>query len=267
MWKNKVVIITGSSIGIGRRLAIEIGRRGGSLVINARNKPRLLKSCDDLMSKGYTVSACQGDISRYEDCVRIINHTIKTYGKIDVLFNNAAITGIGNLEDINPLVFKSIIDINLLGTVYMTKLALPYIKQSRGSILFVGSQAGIHGLGNYSAYCCSKKAMVGLVESLRKEVYNTGIHIGLAYVGFTENDPEKTFLNKDGILTSNPERIRIKPEPANKVALQLMRMIERRKKVSSFTLLGKLNAFINRISPNIVHRVILHAYIKDQNRA
>ena len=264
MWKDKVVVITGSSIGIGRRLAIEIGKKGGKVVINARKKNRLNKTCEDLKTKGLNISACPGDISKYEDCVKIIEHSINIYGKLDVLINNAGINVEGTIEEINPDIFRQVVDVLFLGSVYMSKAAIPYIKKTKGSILFVGSLAGIHGFGNYSAYCSSKMALTALTESFRMEMHKTGVHIGLAYVGFTENDPEKTLLNKDGLIMPHPPRTMAKQKSVTKVAHQLMRMIERRKSRSAFTLLGKLNAIVNRISPSIVHRILLISYKKGQ---
>jgi len=264
MWKDKVVIITGSSIGIGRRLAIEIGKRGGKVVINARNKSRLNNTYEDMKAQGLNISACPGDISKYENCAKIIDHSIKTYGKLDVLINNAGINVEATLEGINPDIFRQVMDVFFLGSVYMAKAALPYIRKAKGSILFVGSLAGIHGFGNYSAYCSSKMALTALTEALRMEMHKTGVHIGLAYVGFTENDPEKTLLNKDGLIMPPPTRIMAKQNSVTKVALQLMRMIERRKSKSAFTLLGKLNAIVNRISPSIVHQILLNSYKKYQ---
>lgn len=258
-----MVIITGSSKGIGRSLAIEIGKRGGKVVINARNKDLLDIACASMKDQDFDVSACEGDISQYDDCVEIIEHTLKVYGKLDILVNNAGINAIASLEEIRPDVFKKVMDVNFLGSVYMTQAALPYIRQAKGSILFVGSVAGVHGIGNNAAYCSSKMALTALVESLLMELHQSGVHIGLAYVGFAENSPEKTFLDKDGLVIPEPRRTRIKPEPVEKVAFQLMRMIERREFKSSFTLLGKITAIMNRISPFIVHRIIRNAYIKE----
>ncbi len=265
MWNEKVVIITGSSIGIGRSLAFEIGEKGAKLVINARNKLRLNKTLEEFKSKGLEVTACSADISEYEDCMKIIDHTVNTYGKIDVLINNAGISAEGTLEETKPEVFKQIIDVNFLGSVYMTKAALPYIKQTKGSVLFVGSLAGIHGIGNYSAYCSSKMALTAVVESIRKEVHKTGVHIGIAYVGFTENDKEKTYFNKDGFLSELPKRKHIKERPVKDVALQLISMIEKRRYKTVFTFLGKLNIFLNRIFPGLVHQILLKTYLKNRN--
>jgi len=264
MWKEKVVIITGSSIGIGFSLATEIGKKGAKVVINARNKNRLDKSFENLKTQGFDISACAGDISKYEDCEKIIKHTINTFGKLDILINNAGITAEATLEEMKPEIFKQIIDVNFIGSVFMAKVALPYIKQTKGSILFIGSVAGINGLGNYSAYCSSKMALNALVESLRKETHKTDIHIGLANIGFTENDPQKTHYDKNGNLTALPSRNSIKQTPVKKVAHQIIKMIEKRKSKSNFTFLGKLNAIVNRISPTLVHKILLNVYLKNK---
>ena len=264
MWKNKVVIITGSSIGIGFSLATEISKKGAKVILNARNKDRLYNSFTNLKAQNFDISACAGDISKYKDCKKIIEHTISNYGKLDILINNAGITAEATLEEMKPEIFKQVVDVNFLGSVFMAKAALPYIKQSKGSILFIGSVAGIHGLGNYSAYCSSKMALKAVVESLRKETYKTGIHIGLANIGFTENDSQKTHYDKNGNITALPSRKTIKQVPVKTVAHQIIKMIEKRKFKSSFTFLGKLNAIINRISPLLVHKILLAVYLKNR---
>lgn len=255
MWNDKVVLITGSSIGIGRGLATEIGKRGGKIVLNARNAERLLKTCDELRHQGITTTAYAGDISDYDECAKIVAHAIKEYGKLDVLINNAGISTQASLEEISPELFRKVVDINYMGAVSMTKLAIPYLKMTKGSVLFLGSVAGIHGLGNFSAYSSTKMALTALTESLSKEMHRHGVHVGIAYVGFTQNDPEKTMYDKDGMLIPQPPRS-FRQEPINVVALRLMKMIEKRKLKSVFTPLGKLNSFLNRISPCLVHYIL-----------
>ena len=262
MWNDKVVLITGSRRGIGRHLANEIGKQGGKVVLNARNKNRLEETATQLKAQGLDVAFFPGDISDHEICTKIIGQTIAAYGKLDVLINNAGISAQGSVEELHPDVFRQIMDVNFMGAVYMTQAALPHIKQTGGSILFIGSLAGIHGIGNHAAYCCSKMALTALVESMRIELHQAPVHIGLAYVGFTENDPEKTLLDKNGRAIPQLARNGIKQMPAQQVARQLMRMVERRQPQATFTMLGKLNAFINRISPTVVHRILLNAYSK-----
>ncbi|NQU52340.1 MAG: SDR family oxidoreductase [Bacteroidetes bacterium] len=263
MWKDKVVIITGSSLGIGKKLAIEIGNKGGKIVLNARNKERLKAFENELKSCGIRAISYSGDISKNEDCVALFNYTISKFNRVDILINNAGIASVGNIEEVKPDVFQKVIDVNLMGSVFMTKAVLPEIKQNRGSIMFIGSIAGIHGLPAYSSYSCSKMALTAFAESLKIELNNTGVHVGLAYLGFTENDPKKTFLDQNGKLVPQPARNKIKQVPVGRVAFRIMKMIEKRKFKSTFTLLGKLNNFLNRINPYLVHQILLSQYQKN----
>lgn len=257
MWKDKVVIITGSSMGIGKKLALEIGNKGGKIVLNARNKERLAAIESELNNAGIETISFAGDISKNEDCVALYNYTISKFKRVDILINNAGIASIGSIEEIHPDVFKNVVDVNLLGSVYMSKAVLPEIKKNKGSILFIGSIAGIHGLPDYSSYSCSKMALTALAESLKIELHNTGVHVGLAYLGFTENDPKKTFLDPNGSLISLPSRSQVKQEPVEKVVRRIIKMIEKRKFKSTFSFLGKVNNLVNRINPNIVHHILL----------
>ena len=98
---------------------------------------------------------------------------------------------------------------NLLGVVNMTKAILPEIEKD-GTVFFMGSVAGIHGIGDYAPYSCSKMALTSLAESLRIEFSGTKLHIGIAYVGFTENDEQKTFIDGSGKTIKVPSRNSVK---------------------------------------------------------
>ena len=95
-----------------------------------------------------------GDVSKYEDCQQIIVQTLTQYGKIDVLINNAGLASQTMIQDIDPSVFQSIFNVNVMGTVFMTKAALPALIETKGSVLFIGSVAGIHGIGG--VFCILK---------------------------------------------------------------------------------------------------------------
>lgn len=261
-WKNKVVIITGSSIGIGRNIAEQITALHGKVVLNARNESRLSKAVDAMKSEGKDVFGVAGDVSKYEDCQNIVAQTLTHYGKVDVLINNAGLASQTEIKDIDPAVFQSIFNVNVMGTVFMTKAALPALKETGGSALFIGSVAGIHGIGGYAAYSSSKMALKGITESLRIELHDSNVHIGLAYVGFTENDPEKKFLDKEGNSVSLPSRSNVKQEPVSKVALRLIRMIENRTDHSVFSPIGKTTYWVHRFAPWILKRILLNAFKK-----
>ena len=266
MWENKVVLITGSSMGIGKNLALALGHKGAKIVLNGRNKERLLELHKEFEGLGIKSIAIAGDISVYDDCVDIINTIISEYGQIDVLVNNAGIATMSGFETMNPEIFKKVIDVNLNGSVFITKAALPFIKKTKGSILFIGSIAGIHGIPEYSAYSCSKMALTALVESLQIEMKYTGIYIGHAYVGFTENDPDKTFLTQSGSTEALPSRDKVKQMPVKDLVAGLITMIEKRKSETTFTFIGKLNKIVNRISPKLVHQILHIRYRREQKQ-
>lgn len=262
-WKNKVVIITGSSRGIGWEVANQLLRSGARVVINSRNNETLQTNYLELKSKGYPVLALPGDISNYNECAAIVKNTIDHLGKIDVLINNAGLSAESNsFDSININVFQKLVQVNFLGSVNMTKAALPFIKQSEGSILFISSLAGLHGLGNYSAYCSSKMALTGFAESLRIEMKSQKVHIGIAYVGFTQNDNDKTVLDRNGNLIPQKVILNVKPKPVHIVANQLIRMIEKRKDKRIFTGKGFLLLFLSRFFPSLLNLILLKLYKK-----
>lgn len=261
--KDKTIIITGSSMGIGKTMARMMGQQGARIVLNARNKTRLEKCRKELADEGLKVTAIAGDVSYVEDCDRLVKHAIDTYGQLDVLINNAGISMEGTVEELDPTVFKKVMDVNFLGSVYPTKSALPQLRKTGGSVIFIGSAAGIRGLPKFASYSASKMALTALAESLKIELTGSGVHVGLAYVGFTENDPEKTIYDKDGKLIPQPNRSKIKAEPPQKVAERIIRMINNRTFKQVFTPLGRLNAVVNRFAPSLGEMILRKNYLKD----
>lgn len=262
IWNDKVVLITGSSQGIGKEVARQFAGKGARIMLNARNEIRLNKALEKFKAEGFSVAACAGDVSDFADCTKIVESAISQFGKIDVLINNAGLATMSSIAETSPEVFRKIIDVNLNGSVFMTRAALPYLIKTKGSVVFIGSVAGIHGIPDYSAYSSSKMALNAVAESLRIELSNTGVHVGLIQVGFTENDPKKTFLNNKGEEVPLPSRNTIKQQAVNKVAAKIIKSIEKRRFKTTFTVLGKINAIVNRVFPYLVHLILLRSYKK-----
>lgn len=261
-FENKVAIITGSRMGIGKYLAIKLGEMGAKLVINARNAEALNITKEELQQKGYEVIAVPGDVSDKEDCKKLIDETIKTFGKIDILINNAGLSGKGKLEDCDVKVFENLVNVNILGSVYTTKFALPYLKESQGSLILVSSLAGINGLPYFSAYSLSKMALTALGESLKLELHKTGVHVGIAYVGFTENDPDKQVYNDQGKLEVLPKRNNVKVRSVDKTVTSIIKQIQKRKFKDIHSGLGKINYFFSKFCPKIIEFVLLKSMKK-----
>ena len=264
--KNKVIIITGSSIGIGRKMAELLVAQGAKVVLNARNENRLLKVAKEFEKEGHQVLAVAGDVSKSEDCKRIVEETIKQFGQLDGLINNAGISTEGEVGELDENIFRKIMEVNYLGSVYPTQAALPFLRKTKGSVIFVSSVAGIRGIPGYAVYSSSKMALTALAESLKIEEKQSGVHVGIAYVGFTENDAQKTIYDSNGKIIPQPARPGMKAEPVEVVAGRIIKMIERRQFKNVFTLLGKLNHFVNRLFPSLGDFILSRNYYKNTSK-
>src|ERR1700733_10159577 len=174
--KDKIVIITGASSGIGKSLAVEFAKRGANLVLGARQYVTLCEITQGLEQQ-YNIKAIavQCDVTIEEDCAHLIKQTLVTFSKIDVLINNAGISMRALFNDTSVEVLKKVMDVNFWGTVYCTKYALPEILKTKGSVVGVSSIAGYKGLPGRTGYSASKFAMNGFLDALRVENLNTGI--------------------------------------------------------------------------------------------
>jgi short-subunit dehydrogenase len=260
--KNKVVIITGSSRGIGLALAKALAKEGALIVLNGRNKERLNAAKAEVDQYGSKTIAVSCDIGKKEGSELLVNQTVETFGRIDVLMNNAGLAMEGKIEDTDLRVFEQVIHTNLLGVLYPTQAALPYIKKTKGSIIFTGSIAGFMGLPEYSAYSASKMALTAITQSLRIELANTGVHIGIVYVGFAENDAEKTFLNSKGETEKMPIREGFKRMPLETVAQHFIGVIKNRKRQKILSGIGLGTSFMHRFFPALFEKLMTRRYMK-----
>ncbi|MCB9283271.1 MAG: SDR family NAD(P)-dependent oxidoreductase [Lewinellaceae bacterium] len=247
--KDKVVIITGSNMGIGKAIARHLGALGASVVLNGRDAERLSQACDQLREEGMEVSGFPADIADPESCRQLIAHAVKKYGHLDILINNAAISAKGFFEDTRPEVFKQSVDVNILGAMYATREALPHIKATKGQILFISGLAGLRGMPFQGTYCMTKMAQTALAESLRAELYHSGVHAGIVYVGITKNDPTKKVVFNDGTWRPLPERTHRFASTQDRVAKVVTRALERRRFKTTVGWDGKMYLYVSRFAP------------------
>ncbi|MEL6675769.1 MAG: SDR family oxidoreductase [Bacteroidota bacterium] len=251
-WKNKVAIITGSSMGIGFALARQILEGGGSVVINGRNPQKLQAAKAALEQHGFQPLAVAADISVWEDCERLIQETVSHFGRLDILINNAGVATRGSVENMTHEVMAKVLTVNINGCVFPTKAALPHLISSQGSVSFVSSIASFYGLPFNSVYAASKRALGTFAEALRIESKQAGLHVGVAYVGFTENDPKKVVMDADGKPIYLPNREGIKKQTPDQVASIILRMIRRRKAQVVLSPMGKGLYLASRLFPGLI---------------
>lgn len=255
--QGKVAIITGSSRGIGKAIAIEMARNGACIVLNGRNQVRLIETETELRKIHNNILSVCCDVSTIQGGQLLISEAINFFGRIDILVNNVGVSMRGNFADLNPEVFKTIFQSNVLGAVYPTIPAIKYLRQTKGSIVFISSLAGIRGLPGLSAYCSSKMALRALAESIRIEEAKHKLHVGLIYVGYTEIDREKVTIATDGSEIILEPREGKEVQTKESVAKAVVQNISKRRFITVLTTIGKLNAFLQPRFPLLVERFIL----------
>lgn len=263
--KNKVVIITGASSGIGQALAFEFGNQGAKIVITGRNEENLLKTKEALQRANIEVSAIVCDSSSEEQTNSMILQTVKTYGQIDLLINNAGISMRSMFEKVNLNVLKQVMDINFWGTVYACHAALPYLKQTKGGIIGISSIAGYRGLPVRTGYSASKFAMNGFLEALRTELLDTGVHVLTACPGFTASNIRNASLVGDGSKAGNSMREEGKMMSAEEVAYLIRKAYQAKKKTLVLTFQGKLTVFLNKWMNGWMDRLVYNTLKKEKD--
>jgi 3-dehydrosphinganine reductase len=183
---NKLVLITGGSSGIGLNLAFQLAEKGASVFILARRQDLLDSAVLEIRKHANNnqqkFGAILADVSEPKQLAEKINGFISEFGVPDILINSAGVTRPGEFVEQDIEYFRWMIDINYLGTVYVTKLIVPgMIKRSSGHIINISSIAGFIGGYGYSAYCGSKFALSGFSEALRSELSGHNIRISVVY--------------------------------------------------------------------------------------
>jgi short-subunit dehydrogenase len=265
-FKNKVVLITGASSGIGKACAEEFARQGANLVLAARQYVTLCEITADLEKRyGIRAIAVQADVSVEEDCAFIVKQALITFNQVDVLVNNAGISMRALFNDLDLSVLKNLMDVNFWGMVYCTKYALPEILKTKGTIVGVSSIAGYRGLPGRTGYSASKFAMNGFLESLRTELLKTGVNVMVACPGFTASNVRFAALSKDGTAHGETSMEEGEMMTAEQVALNIVNGVAARKRTLLMTRQGKLTVWMNKLLPGIVDGLVFKHFTKEKN--
>jgi dehydrogenase/reductase SDR family member 7B len=259
---KKVVIITGASSGIGKALAYKYAAEGYAVVMAARDEDKLHAIKSELKSNDIVPVKC--DVSIESDCVRLVEETVKHFGQINVLINNAGISMRAVFNETDLSVLKNLMDINFWGAVYCTKFALPYLLKSQGSIVGISSIAGKKGLPGRTGYSASKFALEGFLETLRTENLKTGVHVLVACPGFTASNIRKTALSKDGSPQGESPRSETKMMQPEEVATAIFNAVKKRKRDLILTGNGKLTVFLNKFFPGFMDRMVYNHMAKEE---
>ena len=261
MFTNKVVAITGGTEGIGKALVEEFLSRGAKVATCSRTIEKLQQL--ELDCTGKPLLAILADVSKEEDCKNFIDKTVREFGKIDILINNAGISMRALFKDTELSTLKKLMDINFWGTVYCTKFALDTILENKGTIVGVSSVAGYRGLPGRSGYSASKFAVNGWLEALRTELLETGVNVMWVCPGFTKSNIRNVALNKDAKPQGESPLNESKLMTAEECAQHIIKAIAKRKRTLVLTFTGKETVFMNRFFPALTDKLTRKFFFKD----
>lgn len=190
--KGKVIAITGASSGIGKAIAIELAKNGAKLVLGARRTEQLQHIVEEIKSKGGEAIFAKIDVKNKEDLLRLVNTAVEQYGKLDVMVNNAGVSQLSRLDELDVDGWEEMIDINLKGVLYGMAAAIPVFKQQQsGHIINIISTSGIKIVPMQGVYAGTKNAIRTIAEAFRQEsdgkIRITGISPGFVKTDFADN--------------------------------------------------------------------------------
>lgn len=211
--KDKVAIVTGASRGIGKAAALALASQGAKVVVNyARSSDAAEATVKQITEAGGKATATQADVSQSDQVDNLIKTTLDTFGRIDVLVNNAGITKDTLLLRMKPEQWQAVIDLNLTGVFLCTKaVSKTMLKQRSGRIINIASVAGQMGNSGQANYSAAKAGVIGFTKTVAKELANRGVTVNAVAPGFIETDMTED-LKSDDIIKLIPLGRYGKPE-------------------------------------------------------
>lgn len=247
------VIVTGSSRGIGREVARLLLRHRHNVVINGRDGTRLAQTAAELSSSTETpadrILAVPADIATEDGAALLIRETLHRWGRIDALINNAGVSMRGAVGDVRVTAVDHLYRGNLLAAVLPTVAALPSLLESRGSVVFVSTLGALWGFPGISLYGATKAAVESFARSVDSEYRRGGVHSGVCFLGFVENDPDKEVLAADGSTFRHKRRASMTQQQAARAIVRTM-MLRRRRTITTGS--GRALAAAARVAPGLL---------------
>jgi short-subunit dehydrogenase len=267
--QTNTTIITGASDGIGAEMARQLARAHGSsaaLVLAARNAALLAAVAAQCEALGARVLVVPTDVSEHAQCRALVEQTVRTFGRVDTLINNAGISAQALFSEVKAEDlgwYEQLMRVNLWGSVWCTHAALPYLKASRGRIVAVSSLAGLIALPGRTAYSTSKFAMTGFFEALRTELQSAGVTVTTAFPGVVLTNIRTRGLNAAGQTAGSSGLKEDKAMGVEECARHILAGMEQRQREVLMTPQGKVARWLKLLAPRMVDRMALAA-LKDE---
>lgn len=249
-----MIIVTGASSGIGLASARLFGSLGAKVVMAARSIDKL-EELSLTVGDSEHVLCVRTDVSIESDCKELIEKTAARFGRIDILVNNAGLSMRAMFKDLDLDVIRRLMDVNFWGTVYCTKYALPYLLDTKGTVVGVISIAGYSALPARTGYSSSKYAVRGFLDTLRIEHLKDGLNVLTFAPNYVTSNVRNAALLSDGSVQGNTPLEEGKLMSAEECARHLAKAISHRRSVVTLTLLGRITAAGRTLIPSIDDRI------------
>ncbi|MBE0615985.1 MAG: SDR family oxidoreductase [Burkholderiales bacterium] len=246
---GKVVVITGAAGGLGRALAHAYATAGARVAALDRDAAGAEALVAELRSRKRQALAIACDVTDFAACERAMAAVLASFGRVDVLINNAGISHRSAYRRTDPAVTRRVMEVNFFGSVHCTRAALDALLASRGLIIVISSVAGFAPLIARTAYAAAKHALHGFFDSLRSELADDGVDVLMVCPSFIATGIDKNALGGDGAAVRHAQQIvgvRAQPED---IAAQVLRAAERGKRLLLPGRTSKLAWWVSRIAP------------------
>jgi short-subunit dehydrogenase len=251
--QDKVIIVTGASSGIGLASARQFGSEGAKVVMAARSYDKLLELAPSV-APPERVLCVRCDVSQEADCRALVEATVARFGRIDILVNNAGLSMRAMFKDLDLKVIRTLMDVNFWGTVHCTKFALPYLLETKGSVVGVISVAGLSALPARTGYSASKYAIRGFLDAIRMEHLKDGLNVLVFAPGYISSNVRKAALTADGSPQGDTPLDEGRLMSAEECAKRLSRALRRRRSQVILSLLGRATVHAHYLVPRLLDK-------------
>ncbi len=259
-WKQKVVVVTGASSGIGEALVKQLLAAGARVAACARNREKLTGT---LGGETDSLLLYAADVSKEAECRQFIANTVAKWGGVDVLINNAGISMRALFSEVEIPVLRELMEVNFWGAVYCTQAALPTLVSRKGVVVGISSIAGYRGLPARTGYSASKAALQAFLESLRTELLYTGATALWISPGFTASNIRNVARSANGSAQGETPLAEDKLMSAETCATHILTAVEKRQRNKVLTLQGKVTVWLNRLFPRLADKLVYRHFANE----
>ena len=211
--RDKVVLVTGASSGIGEATALRMAGYGCRLMLASRSQTKLDQVRQQCEALGARAAAVATDVAEAEQCSRAVERTVATHGQLDIVVNCAGLSMRTYFDGSDLAAMEQVMRVNFFGTLYMTHFALPHVKKTKGSLVAISSMVGKRATPAYALYGASKFAIHGFYEALHIELKHDDVHVGVVAPAFVDTPLRTRALGADGLPAGErpPDQFRVWP--------------------------------------------------------